>query len=173
VFEPSEIQECITQRSIKSIKVLGDSISRFFKPYVQLRLEGMQFSTDSNHIKVDIDNLDVVHVIWGKNEREWAKAIKMRLTAVPKHNHLLLWVSSPFVSSERENKISVERALRFTEMWREAAKSRPNVIELNYFAATAAFTYESSAQQDGMHIVGPPMKALFNMAMAAACTATV
>lgn len=88
------------------------------------------------------------------------RASLSRERALDQFKEIRFFVPSMLISSEREHNVILGRAELFNRLAREILVPK-GWKELDYFNPSAAFAYDSSTQGDGLHIVGPPMKAVF------------
>ena len=72
------------------------------------------------------------------------------------------------MSSEREAHITAERTARFVDIARDRFRSK-HIDIIDWVNSSIALTFDAATQNDGMHVVGPPMKALFNQLMHTMC----
>jgi hypothetical protein len=77
---------------------------------------------------------------------------------------VLIYMPGPFLSSEREDHVNQGRAEVFTEITRPIL-TRKGWIEVEWFSISQALSFDSATQNDGLHVVGPAMKQLFNQIM--------
>jgi hypothetical protein len=69
------------------------------------------------------------------------------------------WVNSLYVSSEREHEARGPIQIVKSQIAQDTLGWRGYSM-LNLYDMTAAFTFDTATQMDGMHIIGPPMKML-------------
>jgi hypothetical protein len=72
--------------------------------------------------------------------------------------YVLHILHSKYISSEREYEARGPIQVLKSQIARDVLEPRQNYRMLNFYDMTAAFTYDTATQGDGMHIIGPPMK---------------
>jgi len=185
LYTKAELRTCMQD---KYLYIDGDSIADFFGEYVLHRIQDLNangagvnatgcldryaanYQKDCVPVKVPnritADNLHMIHKIWAKNEKEWVAHIEALPEATDKHRRV--WLNGPLIVSEREVHVMYERLKRFTDLARPIFE-RKKWVELNWLNSSAALGYDSATQNDGLHIVGPPMKILFHQLMGHIC----
>eukprot|EP00747_Dinoflagellata_sp_TGD_P166160 gnl/TRDRNA2_/TRDRNA2_188503_c0_seq1.p1 gnl/TRDRNA2_/TRDRNA2_188503_c0~~gnl/TRDRNA2_/TRDRNA2_188503_c0_seq1.p1 ORF type:complete len:705 (+),score=75.14 gnl/TRDRNA2_/TRDRNA2_188503_c0_seq1:61-2175(+) len=144
------------------IKTRNERRTNIIKEWGDFKLAAGFFDKESQSKDTSMYFKDATYSVWGSDDD---------LSKLDHGPIMVLWTNNQLISSEREEKVSLERSSQFIKLVRQNWGKRADAYELNYYGPSAAFTYESSTQEDGLHIVGPPMKALFNMAMHTMCTA--
>ena len=160
-FTDKQLQKCITKRKITSIDMKGASISAMLGQYSKLRLQTMKlYPEDSpevnDAVKVVIDSLQWPHLLWHDNEQEWIEVLE-KMPSINGSRVEHYWVSSFFASSEREPYVQVDRAKRLSDLAQDILTPKGYHM-IDTFELSAAFSYDTAAQNDGLHIIGPPMK---------------
>jgi hypothetical protein len=156
-----QIQTCVDRRHISKISVVGCSVAGFLSEYVNQRLQGIQFVNASDKtINVVLDTLWITHKLWHDTVTTF-KTFLDGLKPIDPSNEEHFFISSFFYSSEREPHVLADRSLQFSRLAHEILKPKGYKM-INAFDPTAAFTYDSAGQLDGLHIAGPPMKAITN-----------
>jgi hypothetical protein len=84
-------------------------------------------------------------------------------------NEEFLWVSGYFLSSERELACFASRIKEFS-MWGEEILTPKGYKMINAYDMTAAMTYDTAAQHDGMHINGPPLRMILTKILHYLCS---
>jgi hypothetical protein len=160
-FTDAELQQCVDRKKISSVKLEGASISAFYNNYVQQRLANIRFynasaSPDpSQHLEVVLSTLAFPHLLWHMTTKGWEKTLDE--TPAVKPNEEKYFLSGFYYSSEREPHVQVEHAEQLTRMAYD--KLTPKGWKMiNAFDLTAAFTYDTATQMDGLHMIGPPTK---------------
>lgn len=154
----AQLQQCIDARHIMSFNSEGASISEFLNEYVTQRIASVQpfNGTKSKGTFSILSTKKLLHLMFQSDE-ELAKTMSSFPTVIAIHMHFI--VGGFFLSSERETYAEAERTKAVNVM----LKHTPRLKGYKYLEAydlSAAFTYDTATQMDGMHIIGPPMKAL-------------
>ena len=158
-FTTHQLQECVTKRKIVRFQKKGTSVAEFLEQFVQHRLNNITMypdAGDADAITVVYDTLSLLHKAnepEGKLEQEMSNLP----AAPPNEEHY--WITGFFLSSEREVHTHVSRMEQYNHILAEIMGAK-NYKMINAFDMTAAFTFDSATQNDGMHIIGPPMKTL-------------
>ena len=153
-----QLQQCVTKRKIASFAFKGTSVAEFMNNFVQYRLLNVTLYPnrwDREAIDVVFDTLGLLHKNGpdGSFERELAKIA----VAPDREEHY--WISPFFLSSEREVHTHVKRMERYNFVLPTILQEK-RYRTINAFDLTAAFTFDSATQNDGLHLIGPPMKAI-------------
>jgi hypothetical protein len=154
-FTNDELQGCITDRRIASIDVKGASIAQFLNQYLQQRLENLQFFNGSGARFVELETLGLVHYC-ADSDYDLRRRFTNMKNAKPNTTDRYV-VTAPFVSSEREIYVHADRVAKMNRIVQDILSTKGYKF-LDFFDLSAAFTYASATQMDGLHIVGPPMK---------------
>ena len=157
-FTNSQLQQCISKQKISSIIHVGKSISGIIKKYVNHRTEDIVFYDSSlpDHRSVTISTLQLLHISYN-NSKILQEGFRNLPNATESQEYY--WASSLFTSSERD-------AMLFSDYQYNVSVLAEGILRekgwkmLNAFDMSAAFTYDTAGQNDGMHIVGPAMKSL-------------
>tara|TARA_B110000211_G_scaffold4648_1_gene5214 strand:- start:265 stop:1980 length:1716 start_codon:yes stop_codon:yes gene_type:complete len=157
LFSDQELQKCFIDNKIKSIKTDGMSIMSFLNQYLVQRLKSIKYSLDDKGVDVFIDTLRSPHILWHQNLNEMTTYFNKM--SVNKTNELRFWVGSGFISSEREMRVNIAKSKQFNAM-ADTVLHDKGWHKLDWFDSSAAFSYDTATQTDGLHIVGPPMKLL-------------
>jgi hypothetical protein len=155
-----QLQTCVDRRRISQISVVGCSVAGFLSEYVNQRLQGVHFVNSSETLSVILDTLWITHKLWHDTATIF-KTFLNELKPINASYQEHFFISSFFYSSEREPHVLVDRSLQFSRMAYEVLEPKGYKM-INAFYPTAAFTYDSAGQLDGLHIAGPPMKAITN-----------
>merc|ERR1719356_351876 len=106
-------------------------------------------------LTVALDTLKLPHLLWSNSARHQKKLFGEFPTVANNTEHYI--VTGYYISSERESHIQVDRSLQFSRMAQEILVPKGYRL-INVFGASAGFTFDTSGQGDGMHVVGPPPK---------------
>ena len=156
-FSDKDVQQCVNEKNLKDVVLDGSSIAGFLRFYFNHRKTNITWMnrTDSNLIR--LSTLKMPHLLWHSTDAEIIKILRNTKSEKFKKSYV---VSSMFISSEREAHVNVDRGLRVTEL---AQKYLSQFRVIDWVNSSAAFTYETATQTDGLHIIGPPMKLVWNM----------
>jgi len=173
-FTNHQLQECIDRRRISSIQVEGKSVAAFLKQYVNQRLENIVLynATASGpgpaERKVVLTTFGLPHLLWRKGTAEWEAYVASEIPpAQDDEDHY--WVSGFYYSSEREPHVHVGRSLQLSRLLESSVRSKGYKL-LEAFDLTAAFTFDTATQMDGLHIIGPPAKMIVKKLFHYMCT---
>jgi hypothetical protein len=157
----TELQQCVNERKITSVKLEGASISAFYNMYVGQRLAGIQMynassSPDpSQYLDVVLSTLAFPHVLWHMTMQGWEQTLDEIPAVQP--NEEKYFLSGFYYSSEREPHVTVEHSEQLTRMAYDKLTPKGWTM-INAFDLSAAFTYDTATQMDGLHLIGPPTK---------------
>jgi len=160
-FRRDELQSCITNKKIASIQVQGASVASFLSEYVDQRLDGITFvqpSTNATTKQIVLNTFKLPHALWHSTANEFRQQLE-QMTSIDSSIEEHYYITGFYYSSEREPHVYLDRSLQFSELFEEILQPK-GYKQINAFDLTAAFTYDSAGQLDGMHIAGPPMKAI-------------
>ena len=152
----AQLQQCIDARHIGHFESQGASISEFLNEYVMQRLASMKPFLGVPFTVSILSTKKLLHLMFLSDE-ELANTMKSFPTVIAIHNHFI--VGGFFLSSERDTYAEVERTKTVNAMLKNIAVPK-GYKYLEAYDLSAAFTYDTATQMDGMHIIGPPMKAL-------------
>lgn len=150
-----QLQQCIDSRKIGSFVVEGESIARYVKQYLAQRLDGLKLYIGNDRKEIVLSTFSFPHLLWKEDEDGWRRYFQ-RLRVL-RQNQEFYWLSGFYYSSEREPFVHVERSQQLTEFAQRELRGRGYRM-LQAMDLTAAFTFDSATQMDGLHIIGPPMK---------------
>ena len=154
----SQLQECITKKNISSITTAGASISLIVSDYLRIRTRGLHFpNSTENTIEISIDTISFPHLLWHMSTEELISHLSALPVATPLKQKY--WLTSFYISSEREQFVHNGRARVYTEVAEPILKAK-GWIELNMYDVGAAFAFDTTGQMDGLHLLGPPIKVL-------------
>lgn len=154
-FTDSELQQCVNERNITSIKTEGRSIAAFLNEYLAQRLKNINLTETGTTVTLSTSRLLHVAAIPDARLRE-ALAAAANPSRGP--NEEVYYVSGYFLSSERAVHVHLKRMEYLNRVASEVLADSGKKLFMNVFDLSAAFTYDSATQMDGMHIIGPPMK---------------
>lgn len=183
LYTKTELKTCLKD---KHVYIEGDSISDFFIEYAVHRLRdinanglganatgcldqydaGFKKCNGKVPIRITADDLHIIHRLWDTSEDKWVQRIEDLPESTETHRQI--WLSGPFIVSERECHVMAARYKRFADFARPIFE-RKKWVELNWVNASTALGYESATQFAGLHVVGPPMKILFHQLMGHVC----
>jgi hypothetical protein len=166
-----ELQQCIITKNISTIKVTGSSISNIVRDYLTIRMADIQFvnATDST-VVVEMSTHSFPHLLWHNSMEEIAE----KLNALPESTvkEPRYWISSVYISSEREDFVHNGRAVMFNKI-AEPIFAKKGYTQLNIYDMGAAFAFDSTGQLDGLHLLGLPMKMLITKFLSHLCSDVV
>lgn len=156
-----DIQQCIDQKKISKIEVRGASISTIVKGYVSQRLQSINMTgggSDGSRVVV-LDTLKMPHSLWRNSKDEHRTHLENNFPNVTESEEDHYWITGFYYTSEREPHVLIDRSLQFSKMaWDILTPKGYKMI--NGFDVTAAFAFDTDGQADGLHINGPPVKAI-------------
>lgn len=166
-FTNEQLSRCLVEQKISSIRTDGASISQYLNEYLDQRLKDVALYDQIPHSRNIV--LSTLRLL--ARAKLPLYKIEEAFQNYPNSTDFNTWyfTSGLFLSSERDIWTQVER---MEELQRLAAKVMvPKGHKmLNAFDMSAAFTYETATQFDGMHIVGPPMKMMITKLFHHICT---
>lgn len=107
--------------------------------------------------KVMLDSLQMPHLIWGKNQEEYLSHLSSLPNVTEDVEHY--FVTGFYYTSEREPHVQIDRSLAYSQMAWEILLPKGYKM-LNAFDVTAAFSFDTAGQFDGLHILGPPIQTI-------------
>mmetsp|Transcript_12628 Transcript_12628/g.30585 ORF Transcript_12628/g.30585 Transcript_12628/m.30585 type:complete len:963 (+) Transcript_12628:201-3089(+) len=173
-FSDEELQSCITDRKIKSIRTEGNSIAKFMNEYLSARMEHIALyginneksnTTNTSSDEAVDEGIDVVldtltMAALSMNPEQNYLGLNKKMEKMPKVNlssEEHYWVTGFFLSSEREPHIQARRMEQLNRL-AEIGLEQKGYKMINSFDMSAAFAYDTATQFDGLHLIGPPMK---------------
>jgi hypothetical protein len=152
-----ELQQCIDRRKLYGFKVEGQSIASMIRTYLGQRFQNITlYDNDGNGgdgTKVTISTFGLLHYC---NVPDKVKAYFQEGARNITETEEFIWVSGYFLSSEREILCTASR-MREYSVWGDEFLTPKGYKMINAYDMTAAMTYDTASQHDGMHIAGPPM----------------
>ncbi|KAL7543139.1 hypothetical protein ACHAXR_012435 [Thalassiosira sp. AJA248-18] len=154
------IQQCVDQKQISKIELLGASIKNIVDGYITQKLQNINMTKDvvNGTRKVILDTLKMPHILWHKSINEHRKVLENFPDVTTSENEHY-WISGFYYTSEREPHVQVDRSLQYSRMAMDILAPKGYKM-INGFDVTAAFSFDTSGQADGLHITGPPIKAI-------------
>jgi len=159
IMGDDEIQQCIDQKNISKIDVRGASISEIVTDYMSQKLQRINMTDETTGMhSVVLDTLKMPHVLWHMSVDEWRKNLES-FPDMSDSEDEYYWVTGFYYTSEREPHVRVDRSLQYSKLaWDILTPKGYKMI--NAFDLSAAFAFDTDGQADGMHILGPPPKAV-------------
>jgi hypothetical protein len=173
-FTKDQLQSCVTHHRIASMDLFGKSITDFLSEYLGQRLKGIVMYQPAVEgggggaepgVKVVLTTLGALH--WAsRSDEDLATAangemrqLLEKFTGSNNKPPKVYLVPGYFLSSERATHRYVDRMQLVNErVIAPLVGGETNVTLLEAFDMSAAFTYDTATQNDGMHIIGPTMK---------------
>ncbi|KAL7546704.1 hypothetical protein ACHAWF_010032 [Thalassiosira exigua] len=153
------IQNCVESKNIASVKVEGMSIANIVKGYLDQKLRNITFPKEGT-LNVTLNTLKISHVIWHHPIDEYRETLEkdfVDVSANDAEEHY--WITGFYFTSEREPHVLVDRSLQFSKMaWDVLTPKGYKMI--NALDVTSAFAFDTDGQADGLHIGGPPIRAV-------------
>lgn len=119
------------------------------------------------------ENFRIIHVIWHNGVNEGAKQdVKdyyNKNVGNKTEGEFRIFHRGPFFSSEHQFHITPGRAKAVQDYIEPWLQDEVGFLEADWVNISMAASFESTTKVDGMHVVGSPMKMLFNLIMHAAC----
>ncbi|GKY97711.1 hypothetical protein MPSEU_000729300 [Mayamaea pseudoterrestris] len=165
----TQLQQCVNNRRIGSYVMEGASISGFVQQFMNQRFrhiklyvppsanDGEQLVDTNNTqpLKVAFSTLRLPHVLWHWNTSQWRDALAK--SAVAGADEIRFFLTSYYYTSEREPYVTVENADLLSKLTQEILVPKGWKM-INGFDVSAAFSYEVATQDDGLHMIGNPVK---------------
>jgi hypothetical protein len=160
-FTNEQLQTCITNRKIASIEIKGASIAQYLQQYLGVRLKNISMYINSGSEENDsarsviLTTLQLLHRMTVPDD-EMAHVMVKETEKIPASKLLqdLYWVSGFFLSSERCDHCHMSRMNMMNHLTNKTLEEYGYKM-INAFDMSAAFTYDTATQFDGMHIIGP------------------
>mmetsp|Transcript_15697 Transcript_15697/g.44010 ORF Transcript_15697/g.44010 Transcript_15697/m.44010 type:complete len:869 (+) Transcript_15697:70-2676(+) len=160
----AERQECITKRKISSIETKGRSMSEFLEVYLEQLTEGIEFYNETS--AMDFKRVIVSTAIFAHRLSQPPAKLRHEILTnkrdFPKVDNRteIYWTSGQFFSSERDTNCHLGSGVASQGVFEEGLNGDGGLgwKMMNFFDPTAAFTYDTTGQHDGLHIGGPPMR---------------
>jgi hypothetical protein len=158
-FTDKQLQQCITAKKIINLKVEGQSIAENLKVFIDQRMAPLTLYSnlgDPESLVVTVTTLSLLHHTMESDST--VRGFLGRLPDATKRRQLF-YMSGYFTSSEREPYTHMERMKSLSQLADEVLIPK-GYTPLNAFDPSAAWTYDADGQRDGMHIIGPPIRAV-------------
>lgn len=157
-FTDKQLQQCMTAKKITKIKVEGKSIAENLRVFVDQRLTPLNLYTnltDREAAEITVTTLSLLH-----HTMESDRTVRRDFRSLPNatKRRQFYYMSGYFTSSEREPYTHMERMKSLNFLADEVLIPK-GYKPLNAFDPSAAWAYDADGQRDGMHIVGPPVRA--------------
>jgi hypothetical protein len=161
----AELQQCVNEKRIGLYSVQGASISLYVGQYIQQRLSriklyapptGAPVSIATQATNLTISTFKLPHLLWHMNTSQWRDELE-KVPSVLDESNEYYFLTGFYYSSEREPWVTVEHAESLSQLMQQILVPKGWRL-INAFDVTAAFTYEAATQEDGLHMIGPPMK---------------
>jgi hypothetical protein len=156
------LQQCIDQRKITEFQVTGRSIAEYINQYLQMRLQGLELYDKEDKkqgIKITLSTLSLLHLSLSTNEE--LRQHFSEMDDIDPTREEFYWMSGYYLSSERDTYAITDRMVQVTQLAAEVLTPKGYKM-LNALDLSAAWTYDTATQFDGMHIIGPPMKMIIS-----------
>jgi hypothetical protein len=164
-FTRDQLQSCITEHRISVVDVYGQSIAAFLKEYLHQRLDGIVMyppTAEQAGTTIVLTTLGALHWAGGSDDDLASAAQEEMQTLKKKYGKeaMVYLVPGFFLSSERAMQRHVDRMQLVNTLVLEPLSSneKTTMTLLEAFDMSAALTYDTATQNDGMHIIGPTMK---------------
>jgi hypothetical protein len=167
-YTGTELQQCIDRRKLHGFEVEGRSIGEMIRGYLTQRFENITFynNTELNDgTTVTISTFGILHYCYEPERLKEFFEDAPNVTG----NEEFFWVSGYFLSSEREI-LCLSSRLREFSVLGENYLTPKGYKMINAYDMTAAMTYDTAAQRDGMHINGPPLRMILTKILHYLCS---
>jgi hypothetical protein len=156
-FTDEQLQTCITNKRIAKIETKGASIAGFLGQYLGVRLKNITMYNNSQSDANDgrsiiLSTLSLLHKLEVPDDQIVDTLVKERITT--SESQEVYWASGFFLSSERCDHCHISRMNVSNHVAHKTVEGFGYKI-INAFDMSAAFTYDTATQFDGMHIIGP------------------
>jgi hypothetical protein len=156
-FTDAELQQCVDSKKIVKITVSGRSVAALVSSMVKQRIAPLRMysnASDPGAMEVTLTTLALLHKTM-QSDRE----VRRSLRALPNAtDHGAVYVyNGYYTSSEREPYTHTDRMHDLNRIVEEELVPK-GYQPLNIYDMSAAWSYDSGQQRDGMHLVGPPMR---------------
>ena len=162
----TELQFCLTHRQIVDIQAIGDDeMAPILNDYLKQRLRPLRFfnafkenTPVTETLNITINTLGISHWMHHGTRDMWMAAFEKtkKLAEEDTVGRERYWVEHMYTSSERHPLATTDRAAVLNE---DAASVFPKG-KISSYGLSTAFAYDASMEDDGLRIIGPPMKAV-------------
>ena len=159
-FTDDQLQTCVDQRKIYEFGVEGESIASFLRLYLTMRVKNIKLYNNTNSgngTKVTLSTFGMSHFCPQPTDKLRTRFKNERNISASPLKAEFFRVNGYFLSSERELLCTSSRMMQFNRIGEEILQSKGYSM-INAFDMSAAFTFDTATQNDGMHIIGPVMK---------------
>jgi len=157
-YTDEQLQLCVDRRKLYGFEVEGASIAEFMREYLNQRLRNITLydnNSQGNGTKVTLSSFRLLHHM--VDMQSWEDKLRQQRNVTVSSKEEFFWFNGYFLSSERELWTLGSRMKEFNLVAEQILQPKGYKM-LNAFDMSAAFTYDTATQSDGMHIIGPPMK---------------
>lgn len=156
-FSEAELQQCIDRRKLYGFEVEGRSIAALIRGWLRKRFENITLYDDAGAgggTKVTISTFALLHSCYKPDSvRNFFEKDARNITEYEEY----YWVSGYLLSSERALLCTASRMREFG-VWGDRLLTPKGYKMINAYDMSAAMTFDTAGQKDGMHINGPPAK---------------
>ncbi|GMI60836.1 hypothetical protein ScalyP_jg10866 [Parmales sp. scaly parma] len=172
LYTDAILKECLQTKGYRRPQVSGDSVSRMLGTYFAERFDHFPDALFGAN-RFLVENFRIIHVIWHNGVNEGAKQdVKdyyNKNVGNKTEGEFRIFHRGPFFSSEHQFHITPGRAKAVQDYIEPWLQDEVGFLEADWVNISMAASFESTTKVDGMHVVGSPMKMLFNLIMHAAC----
>lgn len=156
-FTDMELQQCIDRQKLYGFEIEGLSIAEMIRGYMNQRLEKLTLYNNAelgDGTKVTISTFKLLH--YSPQPKLVLKEAFQKARNVTEKEEFF-WVNGYFLSSERELLCFNSRMKEFSLLGEKILGPKGYKM-INAYDMTAAMTYDTAKQRDGMHMNGPPLR---------------
>jgi hypothetical protein len=158
-FTDDQLQQCITSKKITAVHVEGMSIAGFLSVLINQRLSTLTLypaSPDEDTSVVHVSTLGLLHHS-DNTDAQFREYLSSEPNATKQNPYY--YMSAYYTSSEREPYATLERVRTLSRIMDEVLPKK-GYVPMNAFDPSAAWTFDTATQRDGMHVTGPPQRAV-------------
>jgi hypothetical protein len=148
-----ELQQCIDSSKLYGVKVEGHSTASMVNGALLKRFENITFYNNDLGPQVKLTTYSLLHYC---HNPQGVKDYFENQAPNVAENEEFLRVSGCVLSSEREILCTSSRMRQYS-IWGDHYLTPKGYNMINAYDMTAAMTYDTAVQHDGMHIQGPPL----------------
>ena len=156
-YTDAQLQQCIDTLQISKFETVGISIAAYLREYLTQRVGHLVlYNGTAQGRTATLDTLSLLHrsFLTSSEFDEWLNL----LPNVTDHSNSYRYVvSGYFLSSERETNSHAEVMFEMNKKLSKVLPSKGYAF-LNAYDLSAAMSYETATQFDGMHLIGPTAK---------------